>query len=138
MPSMQWRAAQLHFFLGTLAPFLRASDRPMAMACLRLVTTPPLPPFPERSLPRFSLCIAFLTLSLAALPYFAMSPPEACFSEFTAKGSSCDPRITLSSDELECRNQSEKIVTERALVNESHQLGGLVMERGGRTTTGCY
>ena len=26
------------FFFGTLAPFLRASERPIAIACLRLVT----------------------------------------------------------------------------------------------------
>jgi hypothetical protein len=29
------------FFLGTLAPFFRASDSPIAMACLRLFTLPP-------------------------------------------------------------------------------------------------
>ena len=29
---------RLVFFAGTLAPSRRASDRPMAMACLRLVT----------------------------------------------------------------------------------------------------
>lgn len=56
----------------------------MAIACLRLVTTPPLPFFPERSLPRFSLCIAFLTLSLAALLYFAISPPSSALFELTA------------------------------------------------------
>jgi len=28
-------------FLGTLAPFFRASERPMAIACLRLFTLPP-------------------------------------------------------------------------------------------------
>ena len=36
---------------GTFAPSLRASDSPMAMACLRLVTF--LPERPERSLPLF-------------------------------------------------------------------------------------
>src|SRR5215216_4940568 len=30
--------------LGTFLPFLRALDRPMAMACFRLFTFPPLPP----------------------------------------------------------------------------------------------
>ena len=29
------------FFFGTLAPFFRASERPMAIACSRLVTLPP-------------------------------------------------------------------------------------------------
>ena len=32
---------------GTFAPFLRASERPIAIACLRLLTLPPLPPLPE-------------------------------------------------------------------------------------------
>src|SRR5262249_16144941 len=50
------------FFLGTLAPLRRASESPMAMACLRLFTLPPLPDF---SLPRFSLCISFSTLFCA-------------------------------------------------------------------------
>jgi hypothetical protein len=40
------------------------------MACCRLVTVPPFPPLPDFSSPRFSLCIALLTLLPAALPYF--------------------------------------------------------------------
>jgi hypothetical protein len=59
-----------YFFLGTLAPFLRASDKPIAIACLRLFTLPPFPAFPERSDPFFRRCIALFTLLLAALPYF--------------------------------------------------------------------
>jgi hypothetical protein len=69
------RAFQL-FFLGTFAPFFRASDKPIAIACFRVFTTPPLPPFPERSLPRFSRAKALFTLALAALPYFAIAPPS--------------------------------------------------------------
>jgi hypothetical protein len=42
------RRLRLVFFAGTLAPFRRASERPMAMACLRLVTSCP---EPERSVP---------------------------------------------------------------------------------------
>jgi len=37
----------------------------MAMACLRLVTRPPLPPFPLRSVPRFRLRRALATSRLA-------------------------------------------------------------------------
>ena len=44
------------------------------MACLRLVTVPPFPPLPDFNVPRFSLCIARFTLSLAALPYFREDP----------------------------------------------------------------
>jgi hypothetical protein len=52
---------------GTLPPSRRASERPMAMACLRLVTFFPEPLF---SVPRFNLCISVSTLSCALLPYF--------------------------------------------------------------------
>ena len=53
----------------------------MAMACLRLFTRPPLPPFPLRSLPCFRLRIALSTSWLALRLYFrrpfrrAMSDP---------------------------------------------------------------
>src|SRR5215510_8940304 len=49
---------------GTFLPFFRASDRPMAMACLRLFTRPPLPPLPLRSVPCFRLRIALATSRL--------------------------------------------------------------------------
>src|ERR1041385_1204823 len=58
-----------YFFLGTLAPFSRASDNPIAIACLRLLTLPPLPPLPDLSVPFFFLCMALLTDLPAALPY---------------------------------------------------------------------
>jgi hypothetical protein len=61
---------------GTLAPLLRASDNPIAMACFLLLTRPPFPPFPERSVPRFFRRIAFRTLLPAAFPYLAMNPPK--------------------------------------------------------------
>jgi hypothetical protein len=48
--------------LGTLPPARRASDRPMATACFRLVTF--LPDLPERNLPRFISCIARSTFWL--------------------------------------------------------------------------
>ena len=43
-------------FLGTFFPLRRASDSPIAIACLRLVTF--LPELPERSVPFFRLRIA--------------------------------------------------------------------------------
>src|SRR5438270_14047256 len=57
------------FFLGTLAPFLRASDRPIAIACFLLFTLPPLPLRPERSVPCFFRRIALATLFPAPLLY---------------------------------------------------------------------
>jgi hypothetical protein len=49
------------FFDGTLPPSRRASESPMAMACLRLVTFLPEPPL--FSVPFFRSCIVFSTLS---------------------------------------------------------------------------
>jgi len=52
---------------GTFPPFSRASESPMAMACLRLVTFLPELLF---SVPFFFLCIALSTRFDAAFPYF--------------------------------------------------------------------
>src|SRR4029077_13372040 len=62
------------FFRGTFLPFFRASESPIAMACLRLFTLPPLPPFPLRSVPFFLRRSALSTRLLAALPY--LRPPD--------------------------------------------------------------
>jgi hypothetical protein len=51
------------FLRGTLAPSRRASERPIAMACLRLVTFLPLRPL--LSWPRFISCISSRTFSPA-------------------------------------------------------------------------
>jgi len=51
---------------------LLASDNPIAMACFRLVTRPPLPPFPLRNVPRFRRRMALSTRLLAACPYRAI------------------------------------------------------------------
>jgi hypothetical protein len=50
-------------FAGTFFPFLPASESPMAMACLRLFTVPPLPPLPRLRVP-------FLRRSMALLTFF--------------------------------------------------------------------
>jgi hypothetical protein len=57
------------FFLGagTLPPARRASESPIATACLRLVTFLPLRP--DFNLPRFISCIAFFTFFCAFAPY---------------------------------------------------------------------
>ena len=57
----------LERFLGTFAPFSRASERPMAIACLRLVTFLPLPLL---SVPFLRRRIALSTRLPAAFPYF--------------------------------------------------------------------
>src|SRR5436190_15910630 len=66
-PPLRLRPARLR---GTFPPARRASLRPIAIACLRLVTF--FPERPERSLPRFRSRIARSTFSLAFFPYFAM------------------------------------------------------------------
>jgi hypothetical protein len=53
---------------GTFAPFFRASDSAMAIACFRLFTVRPL--LPDFSVPFFLLRIALSTRFDAALPYF--------------------------------------------------------------------
>jgi hypothetical protein len=58
------------FFLGTLLPCLRASDKPIAIACFRLVTFFPLRPL--FNVPAFFSFITFSTLALAPAEYFAI------------------------------------------------------------------
>jgi hypothetical protein len=55
---------------GTLPPSRRASESPIAIACLRLVTFLPEPPL--RNVPSLRSCIARLTFACAFLPYFAI------------------------------------------------------------------
>src|SRR3989344_7779800 len=55
---------------GTLAPFFLASERPIATACLRLLTFFPLRPL--FSLPRFILCIASSTCFRDRSTYLAI------------------------------------------------------------------
>ena len=55
---------------GTRAPFSRASDRPIAIACFRLLTRFPLPLF---RVPDFRRCIADLTAFRAPRPYLGMT-----------------------------------------------------------------
>jgi hypothetical protein len=79
------------FFDGTLPPSRRASDRPMAMACLRLVTFFPEPPL--FSVPRLRSCIALSTFSEAFFPYLLAiqtSCTEVCAS--SGPGRSVTPR----------------------------------------------
>jgi hypothetical protein len=60
--------SQCDLFRGTFAPFLRASERPIAIACFLLFTVPPFPFLPERRVPAFLRRIALPTLFFAALP----------------------------------------------------------------------
>lgn len=64
--------AAFFFGEGTFAPFSLASDNPMAIACLGLVTFPPLPPGPERSVPLFFLFMALSTDLEAPFEYLGI------------------------------------------------------------------
>ena len=66
-------------FFGTLAPSLRASDNPIAMACFRLVTFLPLRPL--FSVPLFFSRIVRATFFCAFGPYFL---PDDFFEDFVA------------------------------------------------------
>jgi len=55
-------------FFGTLAPFLRASERPMAIACFLLLTF--LPDLPLLSVPALRFFMARPTFFAAPLEYF--------------------------------------------------------------------
>ena len=57
-------------FFGTFLPFFRASERPIAIACFRLLTFPPFPPLPRFSSPFFLRCIARFTSLPALFEYF--------------------------------------------------------------------
>jgi len=63
---------QLDRFFGTFAPFARASESPMAIACFLLFTAPPFPPRPERRVPCLRRRIALRTDFAAAFPYLAI------------------------------------------------------------------
>jgi hypothetical protein len=60
-------ASAYFLFLGTFFPARRASESPMAIACLRLLTLRRERPL--RSVPRFISCIARRTFLPAALLY---------------------------------------------------------------------
>jgi hypothetical protein len=80
-------------FRGTFAPFFRASESPMAIACLRLRTRLPLPLF---SVPDLRLCIADLTAFFAPPPYLAMISSSRHL--LAATESSCANSVPLSLD----------------------------------------
>src|ERR1700722_1634670 len=83
--------APLYFFFGTFFPARRASDSPMAMACLRLLTFAPEPPL--RSVPRFISCIAFFTFRPLALLYFLAMAHLRKICPYLAQISVCTSEI---------------------------------------------
>jgi hypothetical protein len=72
------RYSPLDFLRGTLPPARRASERPIAIACFRLVTF--LPDRPLFNVPLLRSRIALLTFSCAFFPYLAMVAPFYFFN----------------------------------------------------------
>jgi hypothetical protein len=60
------------YLAGTFAPFFRAFERPIAIACFRLFAFPDLPLF---CVPALVFFTAFFTSFFAAEPYLAMGMP---------------------------------------------------------------
>jgi hypothetical protein len=68
-PSSDWNYDFFdRFFFGTLAPFFRASESPIAIACFLLLTF--LPDLPLLSVPAFRFFMARPTFFAAPLEYF--------------------------------------------------------------------
>src|SRR5438270_13723235 len=74
--ALRLEADELLFLLGTFLPLRRASERPIAIACLRLFTVFPLRP--DFNLPRLNSCISRLT-SLPALGLYLRREPDFFF-----------------------------------------------------------
>jgi hypothetical protein len=94
-----FRDDERDFFGGTFFPARRASERPMAMACLRLWTF--LPVLPDRSVPCLRSCIALPTFRDAPVPYFR--PLLLRVAMKTSNGTVCGatPETTRPEDRLE-------------------------------------
>lgn len=88
---------------GTFAPFLRASESPIATACFLLVTVFPEPP--DFSLPLFILCIAVLTLLDALGPYFFLDDFLGIKLSSIDRDSSCPERILREQDAVSFRRR---------------------------------
>jgi hypothetical protein len=85
----------VRFGLGTFAPLFRASDSPIAIACLRLLTF--FPDRPDFRLPVFRSFIVRATFSCAVRPYFR-DPFFLPGLFLTAIFSSAELKFTVFSD----------------------------------------
>jgi hypothetical protein len=104
-----WRA-------GTLPPFLRASLRPIAIACLRLFT---FLPEPLLSVPFFFRCIADFTRLRAALPYLAIGRSDANAVLRSARACVQARRATSTFTEC-CRGDERDDVAESGTIFATH------------------
>ncbi len=113
---------------GTLAPPPRASESPMAMACLRLVTFLPLRPL--FNVPCFLSCIARFTLLCAFAPYFL--PPEDWCDRLVAMDILPSSDWEADADEEVARRGSGQAAFQDGGRASAKRAAGLIRGRGGR------
>jgi len=109
----------LRFFLGTFAPFSRASLSPIAIACFRLRT---FRPDPLLRVPFFFRCMADFTRLPAAFPYLAMRQRYA--------------KRVLASNDLESMDAAEASPCLAKQV-ENDYCGGRVIRRDDHRLSGA-
>jgi hypothetical protein len=114
-PPVDFFVAFFADFFGTFPPARRASESPMAIACLRLVTF--LPDLPLRNVPSLRSCIAFFTLSCAFLPYFAIVVSSCGRADTTSAAKAAFDVIRL-----QCACQVPKRRVSRIIVKRCAQL----------------
>jgi hypothetical protein len=100
------------FFAGTFAPLRRASERPIAIACFRLLTF--LPERPDFRVPRFFSCIARFTFCEALELYFLLDDglDGICKFPFSLRSES------LQTEQTMCREIPYYAITRRRLCQE--------------------
>jgi hypothetical protein len=107
-------------FAGTFFPALRASDNPIAIACLGLVTFWPLP---ERSFPFFIACISVSTDFEAAGLYLRVLFVAAFLTAFFAAGIGFFPPALSEADGAKWVVDRREWSVERPIVQEVSQRG---------------
>jgi hypothetical protein len=105
-----------YFGGGTFAPFFRASLSPIAIACFRLVTRPPCPDFPLRSVPLFIRRTALFTLLPAAFPYRVMVISSILFPSLfrSLQGERLRASLAASRQLAECERACAPSIQETA------------------------
>ena len=109
------------FFGGTFAPDRRASESPMAMACLRLVTFLPLRPL--FSVPCFSSRIARSTF-LPAFGLYFLPPEDLCDEDFFVAMNSLPSSEWEADADKEVARKGSRQATTRNMQGEERLIYG--------------
>jgi hypothetical protein len=102
----------------------------MAMACLRLFTRPPLPPFPLRSVPCFRLCIALDTSRCELRLYFRRLFRRAILNPPLSNESARALEVAIGMPQEECGvspdNRDDALLVQRCESQQPGKNGGLI------------